>query len=100
MLIGQQAIHKGEVSHKLYLIHAGECAIKSSSFTSPVIRLGVGSMFGDEGTLYNKPSRCNIYVVSDVVHLYVIKRGDLVGLFTPTVINALRNSSKTRYKAR
>ena len=97
MKIGQQAIHKGEISHKLYLIHAGECAIKSNSFTSPVIRLGIGSMFGDEGTLFNKRSRANIFVVSDEVHLYVINRSDLLSLFTPSVVHALRNSSNTRY---
>ena len=40
---------KGQISNKLYLIHKGECAIKANPYTTAIIRLGFGSMFGEEG---------------------------------------------------
>ena len=57
-------------------------------------------MFGEEGCLHGKPSLHNIFVVSDVVELYVIKRDTMFSLFTGSVIGHLKRNSKIRGKDR
>ena len=89
---GRRLAHQGRPLDSLYFVKSGECTVSElRSFShQTIVKLGPGSLFGDESVLLSRVCPYNIDVSAEGTWLYTVSKEDAARFIPEAVLENMR----------
>lgn len=99
---GDVIIKEGSLQDYLYMIQEGTCIISSGSYSARKIitRVGMNSIFGEEGVFFANKSKFTVTVSSEYLNIYRIRKHNVMNLIPDDCIRALQLAYRKKEEGR